>query len=55
VPHRYFFLPLALEPPFDLLSTQADGGRENSIALFLIVKVIFIGLTKMPFMILPRF
>src|SRR5512143_2293148 len=50
MPTDSFFCP----SPSNLLSTQLDGSRENSIALFLIVKAIFIGLTKMPFIILPR-
>jgi hypothetical protein len=40
--------------PSNFLSTQADGSKGNSIAFFLIVKAILIGLTKMQFMILPR-
>ncbi|OHB62631.1 MAG: hypothetical protein A2Y76_08610 [Planctomycetes bacterium RBG_13_60_9] len=45
--HRYYFYPS------NLLSVQVDANRKDSIALISIVKEILIGLTKMPFIILP--
>jgi hypothetical protein len=45
---------LVFSLPSGLLSGQVDGGNTNSIACFLIVKLVSTGLTKIGFAVAPR-